>query len=65
MRACHQQFPTAMEDLTRRSAEVQSELAQSTKQAANEFAALRREVRGSPLRGSQVTGVGVDTRLLG
>ena len=40
------------------------ELAQSRQQAANEFAALRQEVQGSPLR---VAGkrVGVDTRLLG
>ena len=35
------------------------------RQAANELAALRQEVRGAPLRGTQTTGVGVDTRLLG
>ena len=29
------------------------------------FAALRQEVLGAPLRGTQATGVGVDTRLLG
>ena len=33
--------------------------------AANELAALRQETQGAPLRGSQATGVGVDTRLLG
>ena len=36
----------------------------SRQQAANELAALRQEVRGAPLRGTQATGVGVDTRLL-
>ena len=45
--------------------ELQNELAQSRQQAANELAARRQEVRGAPLRGSQATGVGVDTRLLG
>ena len=65
MRAMHQQFTTALEGLTRQNAELQNELTQSRQQAANELAALRQEVRGSPLRGSQVTGVGVDTRLLG
>ena len=49
----------------RGTAELHNELAQSRQQAANELAALRQEVRGAPLRGTQVTGVGVDTRLLG
>ena len=40
--------------------EVQNELAQSRQQATNELAALRQEVRGAPLRGTQTTGVGVD-----
>ena len=61
MRAMHQ-FATAVEGLTRQNAELQNELTQSRQQAANELAALRQEVRGSPLRGSQVTGVGVNTR---
>ena len=64
MNAMHQQFTTAMEDLTRQNTELQKELHQSRQQAANELAALRQEVRGAPLRGTQ-TGVGVDTRLLG
>ena len=37
---------------------------QRRQQAANELAALEQEVRGAPLRGTQATGVGVDTRLL-
>ena len=65
MRAMHQQFTTSLEGLTRQNTELQSELNQSRQQAANELAALRQEVRGAPLRGTQATGVGVDTRLLG
>ena len=61
MRAMHLQFTTALEGLTKQNAKLQYELAQSRQQAANELAALRQEVRGSPLRASQVTGVGVDT----
>ena len=64
MRAMHQQFTTALDSLTRQNADLQAELAQSRQQAANELAALRQEIR-APLRGSQVTGVGVDKRLLG
>ena len=45
--------------------ELQNELNQSRQQAANELAALSQEVRGAPLRGTQATGVGVGTRLLG
>ena len=56
MRPMHQQFTTALDGLTRQNAELQNELAQSRQQAANELAALRQEVRGSPLLGSQVTG---------
>ena len=37
MRAVHQQFTTALEGLTRQSAELQNELAQSRQQAANEL----------------------------
>ena len=51
--------------LARQNVELQNELAQSRQQASNELAALRQEVRGGPLRGTQWTGVGVDTRLLG
>ena len=65
MRAMHQQFTTALEGLARQNVELQNELNQSRQQAANELAALRQEVRGAPLRGTQATGVGVDTRLLG
>ena len=65
MRAMHQQFTATLEGLARQSVELQNELAQSRQQAANELAALRQEVRGAPLRGTQATGVGVDTRLLG
>ena len=64
MRAMHQQFTTALESLTRQNTELQNELNQSRQQAANKLAALRKEVRGAPLRGTQATGVGVDTRLL-
>ena len=65
MRGMHQQFTTALEGLARQNVELQNELSQSRQQAANELAALRQEVRGAPLRGTQATGVGVDTRLLG
>ena len=51
-------------DLTRQTTELQNELNQSRQQAANELAALRHEVRGAFLRGTQATGIGVDTRLL-
>ena len=59
MRAMHQQFTTALAGLARQNAELQNELAES-----RQAAALRQEVRGSPLRGSRTTGIGVDTRLL-
>ena len=65
MRAMHQQFTATLEGLARQHVELQDELAQSRQQAANELGALRPEVRGAPLRGTQATGVGVDTRLLG
>ena len=65
LRAVHQQFTTAQEGLTRQNTELQNELNQSRQQAAKELAALRQEVRGAPARGTQATGVGVDTRLLG
>ena len=65
MRAMHQQFTTELEGLARQNVEVQNELNQSRQQASNELAALRQEVRGAPLRGTQATGVGVDARLLG
>ena len=64
MRAMHQQFTTALDGLTQNT-ELKNELAQSRQQAAKELAALRQEGRGAPLRGTQATGVGVDTRLLG
>ena len=63
VRAMHQQFTATLEGLAMQN--VQNELAQSRQQVANELAALRQEVRGYPLRGTQATGVGVDTRLLG
>ena len=62
-RAMHQQFTTALDSLTRQNGDLRAELAQSRQQAANELAILRQEIR-APLRGSQATGVGVDTRLL-
>ena len=65
MRAMHQQFTATLEGLARQNVDLQNELAQSRQQAANGLAALRQEVRGAPLRGTQATGVGVDTRLLG
>ena len=65
VRAMHQQFTTALEGLTRQNTELQNELNQSRQEAANELAALRQEVRGAPLRGTQATGVRVETRLLG
>ena len=65
MKAMHQQFTTALECLTRQNTELQNEPNQSRQQAANEFAALRQEVRGAPLLGTQALGVGMDTRLLG
>ena len=65
VRAMHQQFTTALEGLTRHNTELQIVLNQSRQQAANELAAVRQEVRGAPLRGTQAMGVGVDTRLLG
>ena len=55
MRAMHQQFTTALEGLTRQNVELQNDLRQSRQQPANELAALRQEVRWSPLRGWQVT----------
>ena len=61
----HQQSTTALEGLIRQNAELQNELNQSRQQVANELAASRQEVRGAPLHGTQATGVGVDTRLLG
>ena len=61
MRATHQQFTTALEGLTRQNTELQNELKQSRQQAANELAALR----GAPLRGTQATGVGVDSDFSG
>ena len=64
MRVMYQQFTTALEGLTRQNTELQNELNQSRQQAANELASLRQEVRRAPLRGTQATGVGVDTRLL-
>ena len=64
MRAMHQQCTATLEGLARQNVELQNELAQSRQQAANELAALRQEVRGAPLRGTQATGVGVDTRWL-
>ena len=60
----HRQFTATLEGLARQDVELQNELAQSRQQAANELAAPRQEVRGAPLRGTQATGVGVDTRLL-
>ena len=60
----HQQFTAALEGLAWQNVELQNELAQSRQQAANELAQLRQEVRGAPLRGTQATGVGLDTRLL-
>ena len=64
MRAMHQHFTAALEGLARQNVEWQKEPAQSRQQAAKELAALRQDVRGAPLRGTQATGVGVDTRLL-
>ena len=67
IRTVQQQFTTALDDLTRQNVELQAEVAQNRRQAASEFASyasLGQEVR-APQRGSQTTGVGVDTRLLG
>ena len=64
LRGMHQQFTAALEGLARQNVELQNELAQSRQQAADELAVLRQERRGAPLRGTQATGVGVDTRLL-
>ena len=68
-RRCHESNASTVHDCAGRFDQAEcgtaDELAQSRQQAANELAALRQEVRGSPLRGSQVTGVAVDTRLLG
>ena len=64
MRAMHQHFTATLEGLARQNVEWQKEPAQSRQQAAKELAALRQDVRGAPLRGTQATGVGVDTRLL-
>ena len=63
--AAYQQFTAMLEVLARQNVELQNELARSKHSAANELAALRQEVRGAPLRGTQATGVCVDTRLLG
>ena len=65
MRALHQQFTATLEGLARQNVELQNQLAPSRQQAAIELAALRQKVRGAPPRGTQATGVGVDTRLLG
>ena len=65
MRAMHQHFTATLEGLARQNVELQNELTQSRQQAANELAALRQKVRGAPQRGTEATGVGVDTRLLG
>ena len=65
MRAMHQQFTAALEGLTRQNTELQNQPNQSRQQAANGLAALRQGAWGAPLRGTQATGVGVDTRLLG
>ena len=63
-RAMQQQFTTALDMLTRQNVDLQAELAWSRQQAASELAALRQEVR-APQRGSQTTGVRVDSRPLG
>ena len=60
MGGMHQRFTATLEGLARQSVELQNELAHSRQQAANELAALRQDVRGAPLRGTQATGVGVD-----
>ena len=61
-----QHCTSALDGLTRQNSELQVELARSRQQEANELAALRQEVRAPhPQRGSQTTGVGVDSRLLG
>ena len=64
MRAMQEQFTTALDGLTRQNVDLQAELAQRRQQATSELAALRQEIR-APQRGSQTTGDGVDTRLLG
>ena len=64
IRAMQQQFTTAHNGPTGQNVDLQAELAQSRQQAASELAAFRQEVR-APRRGSQTTGVGVDTQLLG
>ena len=60
IRTMQQHFTSALDGLTRHNSELQAELAQSRQQAVNELAALMQEVR-APQRGSQTTGVGVDT----
>ena len=64
MRAMQQQCTTALDSLTRQNVDLQAELAQNRQQVASELAALRQQIR-APLRGSQTTGVSVDTSLLG
>ena len=64
IRAMQQQFKSALDNVTRQNVDLQAELAQNRQQAASELAALRQEIR-APLRASQTTRVGVDTRLLG
>ena len=69
VRRCYENDASAVHGhagrLARQNVALQNELAQSRQQAANELAALRQEVGGVPLRGTQATGVCVDTRLLG
>ena len=55
---------SALDGQTTQNRGLQAELAQSSQQAANQLAALKQEVRG-PQCGSQMTGVGAETRLLG
>ena len=61
VRGMQQQFTTALDSLTRQNVDLQAELGQNRQQAASELAALRQEIR-APLRGSQTTGVGVESR---
>ena len=62
LRQMQQQFTTALEGLSRQSAELQADLEQNRQAAASGLAALRQELR-TPQRITSAA-VGVDTRLL-
>ena len=66
MRATHQQFTATLEVLARQNVDrMRWHRAESRQRMSLQHSHRKSEVRGAPLRGTQATRVGVDTRLLG